>query len=123
MIINKKLFTASLAIILMASSVGFAAAKGYGGHGDDGHGNDDHKNKVEICHNGNTIEVAKSAVAAHLAHGDKLGECAKADKNHYGDHKDNGHSFGGFFSGMFGRFQTAGANFVAVFHFPFFHHS
>lgn len=31
--------------------------------------------KVTICHNGNTIEVDQSAVAAHLAHGDTLGAC------------------------------------------------
>jgi hypothetical protein len=31
--------------------------------------------KVVICHNGNTIEVDTSAVAAHLAHGDTLGPC------------------------------------------------
>jgi hypothetical protein len=31
--------------------------------------------KVVICHNGNTIEVDASAVAAHLAHGDTLGPC------------------------------------------------
>ena len=30
---------------------------------------------VTICHKGNTIEVAASAVAAHLAHGDTLGPC------------------------------------------------
>lgn len=31
--------------------------------------------KQTICHNGNTIEVASSAVAAHLAHGDSAGAC------------------------------------------------
>lgn len=31
--------------------------------------------KVTICHNGHTIEVAESAVDAHLAHGDTLGDC------------------------------------------------
>lgn len=31
--------------------------------------------KVTICHNGNTIEVAASAVPAHLAHGDAYGPC------------------------------------------------
>ncbi len=30
---------------------------------------------VTLCHNGNTIEVAISAVDAHLAHGDTLGPC------------------------------------------------
>lgn len=31
--------------------------------------------QVTICHNGSTIEVAASAVDAHLAHGDTLGPC------------------------------------------------
>lgn len=32
--------------------------------------------KIKICHNGNTICVALSAVQAHLNHGDYLGACA-----------------------------------------------
>lgn len=32
-------------------------------------------NHVLICHNGNTLSVAASAVPAHLAHGDNLGSC------------------------------------------------
>ena len=31
--------------------------------------------KVLMCHNGQTIKVDESAVAAHLAHGDTLGPC------------------------------------------------
>ncbi len=31
--------------------------------------------KVQICHNGNVLCVAASAIQAHLAHGDKLGTC------------------------------------------------
>ena len=31
--------------------------------------------KVQVCHNGNVICVASSAVQAHLNHGDKLGSC------------------------------------------------
>ena len=31
--------------------------------------------RVPVCHNGNTIYVSINAVAAHLAHGDCLGEC------------------------------------------------
>ena len=31
--------------------------------------------KVQVCHNGHTIEVNEHAVDAHLAHGDTLGEC------------------------------------------------
>lgn len=34
--------------------------------------------KVEICHNGNTICVAQSAIEAHLNHGDSLGSCDSA---------------------------------------------
>ena len=33
---------------------------------------------VQICHKGNVIYVASSAVAAHLAHGDSLGDCTGA---------------------------------------------
>lgn len=32
--------------------------------------------KVTVCHNGQALCVATPAVAAHLAHGDQLGECA-----------------------------------------------
>lgn len=32
-------------------------------------------NKVVVCHNGNSLCVAASAVAAHLSHGDELGDC------------------------------------------------
>src|SRR5262249_40564031 len=31
--------------------------------------------KVKLCHNGMTLSVASSAVPAHLAHGDQLGDC------------------------------------------------
>lgn len=31
--------------------------------------------KVQVCHNGHTICINSSAVAAHLAHGDQLGDC------------------------------------------------
>ena len=43
------------------------ASAGYGGSGT--------ATKVVICHNGNTIKVAKSAVPAHLGHGDTKGAC------------------------------------------------
>jgi hypothetical protein len=33
-------------------------------------------NKVQVCHKGNTICIASTAVAAHLAHGDQLGSCS-----------------------------------------------
>ncbi len=35
-------------------------------------------NKVPVCHNGNYIVVNKSAVPAHLAHGDQLTRCGNA---------------------------------------------
>ncbi len=31
--------------------------------------------KQDICHKGNTINVAMSAVQAHVAHGDTIGAC------------------------------------------------
>ena len=31
--------------------------------------------KVVVCHRGNVIDVAESAVQAHLNHGDPLGPC------------------------------------------------
>lgn len=37
---------------------------------------DGNKNKVFICHNGHSQSVSVNAVAAHLAHGDELGNCA-----------------------------------------------
>lgn len=40
-----------------------------------GYGGGSSSSKVTICHNGNTIKVAKSAVSAHLAHGDVQGTC------------------------------------------------
>jgi hypothetical protein len=38
-------------------------------------GDVDEGKKVDICHNGQTINIAKPAVAAHLAHGDVEGAC------------------------------------------------
>lgn len=40
--------------------------------------------KVQVCHNGNTICISPSALPAHLAHGDQLGPCA-ASKAGAGD--------------------------------------
>ena len=36
-------------------------------------------NKVYVCHNGNTLCINKSALAAHIAHGDYLGPCGNAE--------------------------------------------
>lgn len=35
-------------------------------------------NKVNVCHNGNTLCIDKTSVADHLAHGDYLGACRSA---------------------------------------------
>ena len=35
--------------------------------------------KVKVCHNGNTLEIDKSALQAHLAHGDTKGKCDKPE--------------------------------------------
>lgn len=32
--------------------------------------------KADVCHNGHTINISTSAVAAHMAHGDQMGTCA-----------------------------------------------
>ena len=45
--------------------------------------------KVFICHNRQTIEVSQSAVAAHLAHGDRLGVCQGRQDDHRGDDRRN----------------------------------
>ena len=36
------------------------------------------KKKAQVCHNGKTKKIGKSAVNAHLAHGDYLGACFAA---------------------------------------------
>ena len=36
---------------------------------------DSSNKKVYVCHNGNTLCISASAVQAHLAHGDVLGQC------------------------------------------------
>ena len=38
--------------------------------------NDKKKEKVTICHKGQTLEVPKQALQAHLNHGDTLGPCS-----------------------------------------------
>lgn len=69
--ISLKKSAVAFIVLLAVGSVGFSTAYGYGGGGGGGT-----KTKVTICHNGNTITVAKSAVAAHLKHGDTRGACA-----------------------------------------------
>src|SRR5688572_13596591 len=36
---------------------------------------DDDRHKVTICHRGHTLSIPKSALQAHLNHGDTLGSC------------------------------------------------
>ena len=38
------------------------------------------KDKVLVCHNGNTICISKNALPAHLAHGDCVGKCNNENK-------------------------------------------
>jgi hypothetical protein len=47
------------------------------GKDDDDDGKDDHGDhrKVTICHKGHTLHIARSALRAHLKHGDTLGPC------------------------------------------------
>ncbi len=40
-----------------------------------GQGDSDHDHKVDVCHNGMTLNIAESALQAHLNHGDSEGEC------------------------------------------------
>jgi hypothetical protein len=37
-----------------------------------------HPQKVTICHNGHTITISRSALPAHLRHGDTIGPCTGA---------------------------------------------
>lgn len=47
------------------------------GDDDNGGGNGGFE-KVEICHEGQTMEVAPEALPAHYAHGDTLGPCEES---------------------------------------------
>ncbi len=80
----------ALIALAILSSTGIVFAqdvhRGYGGHHE----------KVEICHKGNSIEVAPSAVAGHLRHGDTHGECPSHNKKH--NHSNISH----FVSNLFG---------------------
>lgn len=60
----------AFALLLAVGSIGFGEAFGYGGSS-----GGTRANKVEICHNGNTIEVSERSAQAHLAHGDTEGVC------------------------------------------------
>jgi hypothetical protein len=43
-------------------------------------GNNQQGGLVQICHKGDPIRVSSSAVAAHMAHGDSMGDCTTAAK-------------------------------------------
>ena len=68
--INLQKSAVAFALLLAMGSVGFSSAYGYGGSS-----GGTRANKVEICHNGNTIEVSARSARAHLAHGDAEGVC------------------------------------------------
>ncbi len=67
------------------------------------------KGKVTLCHippgnpgNAHTITVDKSAVAAHLAHGDNLGKCQNDDDDDDDDGDDDDHHGGNHHGGHCG---------------------
>ncbi len=50
-----------VALMVINLSIGISAAK---------------ESKVQVCHNGHTIDISDSALAVHLANGDTEGACA-----------------------------------------------
>jgi hypothetical protein len=87
----------AIAALMLAATPALAQSQGLGG---------DDRGKVTICHvppgnpdNQHTISVGASAVAAHLAHGDYLGECkddGNGNGNGNGDGRDNDRDFRDF---------------------------
>ena len=59
----------------LAKRGGTGKSDGKKGKGNKGQG----KKKVTICHNGQTIRVASSALSRHLRHGDNVGACPTPD--------------------------------------------
>lgn len=55
---------------------------------DNSHGQD----KIDICHNGKTITVAKPSEWAHLSHGDTEGACGSGHDHDGDDDHDNDHN-------------------------------
>ncbi len=49
------------ALVVINLSIGISAAK---------------ESKVQVCHNGHTIDISESALAEHLSQGDTEGACA-----------------------------------------------
>lgn len=46
---------------------------------DDNNTDSESGDTVEICHNGETLEIPVEALSAHLGHGDTLGPCEEID--------------------------------------------
>lgn len=67
---------AALAVAVCAVTA-FAALGGVGlAQTAGGPGKGQYGKKVQICHKGKTISISKSALPAHLRHGDAAGTCA-----------------------------------------------
>jgi hypothetical protein len=69
---SKALWAAPVLTVLMSASAIPATANGGSGTTSTSASS----TKVDVCHKGNTINVAPSAVPAHIAHGDSLGACS-----------------------------------------------
>jgi hypothetical protein len=65
----------AVAVFVLASFAASDVASAQSGYGGGGSGS---RARVEVCHNGQTIKVARSAVAAHINHGDTRGVCGAA---------------------------------------------
>ena len=69
---------AALAVAVCAVTA-FAALGGVGlAQTSGGPGKGQYGKKVQVCHKGKTISISKSALPAHLRHGDAAGTCASA---------------------------------------------
>lgn len=69
---------AALAVAVCAITA-FAALGGVGlAQTSGGPGKGQYGKKVQVCHKGKTISISKSALPAHLRHGDTAGTCAAA---------------------------------------------
>lgn len=69
---------AALAVAVCAVTA-FAALGGVGlAQTSGGPGKGQYGKKVQVCHKGKTISISKSALPAHLRHGDTAGTCASA---------------------------------------------
>ena len=67
---------AALAVAVCAVTA-FAALGGVGlAQTSGGPGKGQYGKKVQVCHKGKTISISKSALPAHLRHGDAAGTCA-----------------------------------------------